>query len=110
MHTVTFNTSNWSGKMHTLEVRDGVEFDLYGDTFRLVIEEIADPDPIPGLEAPTYRGATHSAKLVSDGWDYPLVKLTKFAGDEHWYALGTGVQREDCDPVVAACQVLFMIL
>jgi hypothetical protein len=100
MRIIEVNKANWSGETIKVRIKADNSFELYDYNFQLAFR----------------RYGTHeSFKVTEEGWDYPLVKGIRYAGEEEWVAYQEvetmeEMSREAKDPFEAAVQVLSNII
>jgi hypothetical protein len=102
MRIIETNKENYSGGTAKIRVKNDNSFSLYGYDFQLSFELSED------AECETFE-------VTGEGWDYPLVKGIRLAGDDDWLAYqGAGsmeeMNRESSDPFKAAVKVLSNII
>lgn len=106
--TLTFNKENWSGETISVEVRAGNEFDYYDYTFYLEDTTDEDQDNKPG---DYYYVREYTVWDKEKSWGkFPIFKVCKFDGEDHWTVSHNGVHRDAADPVEAAYKTLCMVL
>lgn len=106
--TLTFNKEDWSGETVTVEVREGNRFDYFEDTFYFEDTTPEDQEEEPGSDYYFRRLTVWDTKK---SWGkFPIFKVCKFDGEDHWTVSHNGVVRDAEDPVEAAYKTLCMVL
>ena len=103
---LTFNKSDWSGEMVTVEFVDfagGIDFVLAGESYRIV-NEFRIPDNNAKFAWTQYDVEQFDGRK----WNASGVKVGKADSDRYWLATDDSGEftRDDKDARVAVCQLL----
>jgi len=96
MQTVTITREDWSGEQAKVEILEDGSFKLMGYTFRLIRRpEQESDDCFP-----------YVADIHGDSWDAKLGSVHRYYRDNNYTAMGTGISRDNNDPILAAAKLL----